>query len=340
MPLKTQNFMSLIRKALLLIFVSTLFINKSHAQQVAASAKLDSMVIFIGGQIDLTLEVTQSVGQNVNFPLMVDTISKSVEIVEVGKIDTSKLDNNRLLLKQVYRITSFDSGVHLIPAIRFELADAQADNYAQTQPMAIKVVNPFEVVDPEKGIFDIKQPVNTPFNLAELLPYLPYFLGFILFVGIVTGLLIWRFNRKLLLPFLNKEKPIEPPHVIALRELERIRQEKIWQKGLVKQYYIQLTDVVRQYMETRFDMPVMEQTSDETLAATKNIDAISVECWKNLQQLLTTADLAKFAKMEPRADENDLCLMHALFFVNQTKVEEAKSLEELKAVHEETANQQ
>ncbi|MFT3738945.1 MAG: hypothetical protein QM786_09310 [Breznakibacter sp.] len=301
----------------------------TFGQNVSVSAKLDSMLIFIGGQIDLTFEVSQPQNADVKFPLLVDTVSKSVEIVEIGKIDTSKAGDNRLLLTQKYRITSFDSGVHLIPAIRFELADAQAGQFMETQPMALKVVNPFESVDPQKGIYDIKQPLNTPFSLAELLQYLPYILTFILIVGAIVVFFIWKFNRKLL-PFVAKEKPIEPPHVIALRELERIKNEKLWQKSQVKQFYIQTSDAVRQYIEARFVIPAMEQTSDEILATLKKEDSIDRECHKNLQQLLFTSDLVKFAKMQPLQDENDLSLMNAFFFVNQTKLEPQKTLEELK----------
>lgn len=303
------------------------------SQNVSVSAKLDSMLIFIGGQIDLTVEVSQPQQANVKFPLLVDTISKHVEIVEIGKIDTVKAANNRLLLTQKYRITSFDSGVHLIPPIRFELADAQASQYMETQAMALKVINPFESVDPKKGIYDIKQPVNTPFSLAELLQYLPYVLAFLLIVGAIVVFFIWKFNKKLL-PFVAKEKPLDPPHVIALRELEKIRNEKLWQKGQVKLFYIQTSDVIRQYIEARYSIPALEQTSDETLAVLKKEDSIDKECHKNLQQLLLTADLVKFAKMQPLPDENDLSLMNAFFFVNQTKIELQQTLEQLKSAQE------
>ncbi len=298
------------------------------AQNVTANASVDSMQIFIGGQINLTLEVSQPKGTSIQFPIFTDTIAHSIEVVERGKIDTVSVDNNRIQLRQVYRITSFDSGVHLIPAIQFGTADSIASMMAQTREMALKVMNPFDSVDPEKGIFDIKQPINTPFSFSELLPYWPYFAGFMVLVALVIVFLIWKFNRKLLNPFIGIEKPADPPHVIALHELERIREEKLWQKSQEKRYYSEITDVIRRYIESRFSLPALEQTSDEIVASLKPIESVDKTSLNNLQSLLQTADLVKFAKHLPLGDENDLSLMHAVFFVNQTKLEVIKTVEE------------
>jgi hypothetical protein len=127
---------------------------------------------------------------------------------------------------------------------------------------------------------------------------------------------------------LFKEKPKEPAHVVALRALERIKNEKLWQKGQVKLFYSQLTDTLRVYMEERFSFPAMEQTSPEILKSLKGVDLTDDKLLTKMQKILETADLAKFARYEPLPDENDLCLISALFFVNQTKAEEIKSPEE------------
>jgi hypothetical protein len=336
---KQFKYTTVVKSAGLLLLLALLTLQPVRAQEVSVNAKVDSMLIFIGGQIDLTLEVSQPAGTQINFPLLTDTITKSIEIVNRGKLDTSRLDNNRLLIKQVYRITSFDSGVHLIPAIRFELADETARQLLETQPMALKVINPFDEVDPEKGIYDIKQPINTPFLLSELLRYLKYLLLYVVIAAVVILLVLWYKKRKSPLAFLVKEKPIDPPHVIALRELERIREEKLWQKNQVKRYYSEITDVLRQYMETQFEFPAMEQTSDEIITSLKTIDTFEKGTLEPVSKLLELADLVKFAKHTPLPDENDLSLMHALFFVNQTKIEEMKSLEEEKKEMEKKENE-
>jgi hypothetical protein len=113
-----------------------------------------------------------------------------------------------------------------------------------------------------------------------------------------------------------------------LRELERIKYEKPWQKGQVKLFYSQLTDVLRTYMEDRFSFPAMEQTTHEIITTLKTMDLPDDKLVPKIKGVLETADLAKFAKYEPLPDENDLCLIGAFFFVNQTKQEEIKPTEE------------
>ena len=324
---------------IIIILLAFIYKPESYAQEVSVDAKLDSTLMFIGGQMNLTFEVNQPKNIKVKFPLFTDTISKYVEIVDAGNIDTLNVANNRLQLQQVYRITSFDSGVHLIPPMEFEIADEMATRLA-TRPIALKVVNPFDNVDPQKGVFDIKKPINTPFHLSELKPYLVYILGFIILIGAIIFYLIWRFNRKLILPLLGKEKVIEPPHVIALRELERIKEEKLWQKDQLKRFYSELTEVLRQYLESRFNINALEQTTDEIIESISGIDEIEIKNRENLSNLLQLADLVKFAKFKPLIDENDLSMINAIFFVNQTKFEEPKSLEEEKKAMKEKKNEE
>lgn len=329
MLLKRKNYIRL-------LFILTILagmadsgsLNSVRAQSVSVSAVLDSTLMIIGGQMNLTLTVTQPDDFAVEFPLLVDTITKNVEIVEAAKPDTT-IQNNMLNITQIVRITSFDSGLHYIPPIVFEYKKGELTGQQETNSLALMVVNPFESVDPQKGIFDIKQPINTPFTLAELLKYLHWVVAFMLFSALlVLGIHWWLKKRNPIRDLLFKEKPKEPAHVIALRALERIKSEKLWQKGQVKLFYSQLTDTLRVYMEERFSFPAMEQTTPEILKSLKTVDLADDKLLPKVQKILETADLAKFAKYEPLPDENDLCLISALFFVNQTKAEEIKSPEE------------
>ena len=306
------------------------FSGQAKAQNVSVNAKLDSTLMFIGGQMNLTLEVNQPKDVNIVFPVFTDTITKAIEVVSSTPVDTTFLDNNRITLKQQYRITSFDSGLQYVPPIKFELAQEEYHKIFETKPMAVMVIDPFDNVDPKKGIADIKAPLDAPFTLAELLPYLPWILLALAVIG--AGIyLFFRFrNRKGTEQAVKKKKPKEPPHVIALRELNRIKAEKLWQKGQVKKYHTEITDTLRQFIEDRFEINALEQTTEETLQALKNVDLNDEEAYKKLKQILELADLVKFAKFNPLPDENDLSMINALFFVNQTKKEPIKSLEEQK----------
>ena len=141
-----------------------------------------------------------------------------------------------------------------------------------------------------------------------------------LFLICVIAYLIKRIrSKKSLIPF-KKEEPKLPPHEQAIKELDEIKQQKLWQQGRNKEYYTLITDTLRKYIEERFGIHAMEMTSGEILACIRmENEADSV--YQNLKQILHVSDFVKFAKMHPLPDENELSLMNAYLFVNQTKIE-------------------
>lgn len=329
--MRNSNTIFLHLKAVLVSLVLLLSLAVySSAQGVSVSAQLDSTVIFIGGQIDLKLEATQPEGFKVHFPMLTDTVVNKVEIVKSGAIDTISSSGKQLVMSQTYRITSFDSGLYYIPPIQFEIAEGELLKRVATQPMSLMVVNPFEEVNPEKGITDIKIPMDTPFLLSELYKYLPYILGLFLLAIVLTFAIMYLTKKKTPLQLFTKEKPKLPPHELALSRLDHIKEDKLWQRGLIKEYYSEITDTLRHYIEDRFKIRALEQTTEEIIHSFDGVELNNGQTIKNLQQILSTADLVKFAKHEPLPDENDFSMINALFFVNQTKVEEVKSLEEEK----------
>lgn len=122
-----------------------------------------------------------------------------------------------------------------------------------------------------------------------------------------------------------------PPHEIALEKLRAVEQEKIWQKGEVKRYYSELTDIIREYTELRFSFLAMESTTDEIIYKMRNV-VIDKEQKENLQELLQHADLVKFAKANPLPDEHKRYYDMAVGFVQKTKrdtpVETIETMEE------------
>ncbi|MFO8000214.1 MAG: hypothetical protein R6U46_03150 [Marinilabilia sp.] len=306
-------------------------INGGHntmAQDFSVSAAPDSTLMVIGGQMDLTLKVNQSPDLEVIFPVFTDTITENIEIVDSSGPDTSKISDDRISVTQTYRITSFDSGLHHIPPMEFEIAREEMQAKKQTRSFGMRVVNPFEEVDPEKGITDIKAPINTPFRFSELYRFLPWILGGLGLALLIAAGIYFYITRRNPLKALTKDKPKEPAHVIALRKLDHIKKEKLWQKGQVKAFYSELSDILRHYIEDRYDIPAPEQITPEIMESLRHIDLPDDNVGKKVKQVLELADLVKFAKFEPLPDENDLSLMNAYFFVNQTKYEEPKPPEE------------
>ncbi len=306
-------------------------INKTNAQNVNVTATLDSTTILIGGQIDLKLEVSQPEGVKINFPTLNDTITKNIEIVDKGGIDSVKIENNRLVLSQLYRITSFDSGLHYISPFKFELIEGELKKIIDTDPLSLMVVNPFEEVDPEKGLFDIKGVQEAPFKITEILNYIYLYGGILILLALLVWLYIYYRKKQLDTgSIFVKSKPNEPAHVVALRELDRIKELKLWEHNKVKEYYTLVSNTLREYIENRYKIPALEQTSIEIFESIQGNIEIEKKAFDQLKQVLELSDLVKFAKYEPLPDENGLSLMNAYFFVDKTKKEIIKTLEEEK----------
>jgi hypothetical protein len=313
-------------------------IHTLQAQQVTVKASIDSTHILIGDQLKLLLEIEKPKDLNVQFPQVPDTFSSKIEVVNRSKVDTVKLDNkDRVKLTQSLYITSFDSGRHQIPPFYFRMKNGQVLDSAATRELMFQVHG--MKIDTTKGPVDIKTVYGAPVTLKEVTPYI---LGIILLAAIIFFILYYiRWKKKNVPLFAKPEKPAEPAHIIALRELDRIKTQKLWQQEKLKQYYSEVSDTIRTYIQNRFEIPAMEQTSGETIGVFKQQkDLVDGKTLDQLQHILSLADLVKFAKYTPLPDDNNLTLMNAYFFVNQTKKEVAKAPEKPEEVQKEESGEE
>jgi hypothetical protein len=288
-------------------------------QKVKATASLDSTNILIGDQVKMFLRVDKPAGVKVEFPIITDSIISKIEVLSQSKIDTVKSDDKNIeTLVQAFTITCFDSGSYYIPNYWFKYETDGLIDSTPSNSLMLKVYT--LTIDTTKGPTDIKMPYDAPITLKEVMPYM---LGIIL-IGAIVFLILYSIKRKKQNKplFSMPEKPKEPAHIIALRELDRIKAEKLWQKDKVKQYYSEITETIRIYIENRFDIPAMELTSDETISAFRyRRDLLNDKNFSNLSRMLMLADMVKFAKYSPLPDDNSATLFDAYFFVNETKKE-------------------
>lgn len=302
-------------RILLLFVIAILSGVKMQAQQTLIDVKLDTADILIGEQTTIHLTVTTDRERVVVCPIPTEALMPGVEVLSISQADSSVIDN-RLIIKQDILITSFDSSLYLLPP--FIVVDGR-DTISSDQ-VALKVSTVPVNADKPEEFYDIKNIWNAPFVLAD---YYPWIFGVLLalFVLCVIGYMIQRYrNRKSLIPF-KKEEPKLPPHEQAIQELNRIKSRKLWQQGLDKEYYTQITEALRHYISGRYQVNAMEKTSEEILDIIEcENDAQSV--YHTLKQILHLADFVKFAKFHPLPDENDLSMMNAYLFVNQTKPSE------------------
>jgi len=289
------------------------------AQTIQVNARFDTTAILIGDQIKLYIELERQNDVQVQFPVWTDALPGSIEVMEIFFIDSTKISGGKIRLKQEILITSFDSGRHVLSPIRFPfIVDGIADTIA-TRPIFLDV---FTIpLDNEQGIADIKPIFTLPVGWADIWPRLLRF-GLFLLVAAIIGFGIyafirWRNNK----PIFSLPKPAEPPHIVALRELDKLRDEKLWQSNRTKDYYTRLSDTVRTYIEGRFDVMAMEMTSDEILAGLQNAGFEDNNLVDRLRKLFSLSDLVKFAKADPVPNENEASMLDSYLFVNNTKEE-------------------
>jgi hypothetical protein len=299
---------------LLLFIIQSLFVgDKIFAQRTLIDVSIDSAAILIGEQTVLHTTVTIDRDKQVRIVIPGDTLMRGVEVLNFSRPDSSVIDNNRLLIKQDILITSFDSALYLLPPLK--VIDGPDTVYSNQVALKVSTI-PVDTDNPE-DFFDIKEVWKPPFVLAD---YYPWIFGVLiaLFLICVAGYIVQRMrNRKPLVPF-RREAPKLPPYEQAITELNRVKQRKLWQQGRSKEYYTSVTEILRRYIVARFGINAMEMTSGEILDIIKrNSEADSA--YENLKQILQLADFVKFAKWNPLPDENDLSMMNAYLFVNQTK---------------------
>lgn len=282
-----------------------------NAQSVSVNAKLDTTEFLIGDQVGLELSVTQPVNVFVGIPIFDTEINKEIEILEQSENDTSLLENGDWLIKKRLLITAFDSGYYALPPIPV----VYYSDTIKTEPLLFKVHT--VAVDTAQAIKDIKMPYSAPLSFAEVLPWASGGIGAILLI-LVLVYIIRKIRRKE--PIIKWNRPKEPAHVIALRDLNKLKSEKLWQKDQVKEYYTELTDVLRMYLWNRYSIRTMERTSEEILDSLKNSEFKDVDLFNSLKDILKKSDLVKFAKFKPLADENAQCLDSSFEFVEKTKL--------------------
>ncbi|CAN5417611.1 hypothetical protein BH23BAC1_BH23BAC1_18870 [soil metagenome] len=288
----------------------------TFGQRISASARTDKSKIEIGQQIRFSLSVNAPQNLPVEMPALSPRLNNSLEIVETSKIDTTFLNDNTYTLKQEILLTSFDSGSYTIPSLPVILRSRLKNDTIFTEPIQLEVYH--ATINQDQGIRDIKPPLGAPFNFQELITYVFYFL---MLLAIIAGsIYAYRFftkdNGK---EFERPYEPAEPAHIIALRELDQIKGENLLQKNKVREFHSRLTENIRRYIQNRFKIQALEQTSEEILVHMNHDLLTDKITYRKLEEILTLADQVKFAKVKPSTLDNARSLENAYKFIHNTK---------------------
>ena len=300
----------------------------SSAQKVIVEAQLDSMMMWVGQQTGLHVAVTCDAGQTVTFPAFRDTIVRGLEIVPPVVTDTQYVnDRQRMIVTRNYTVTCFDSALIYIPYIPVAV---DGEEY-QSNRLALAFISYDIPEENAKQIFGPKENMKTPVRMYEAKGLMIYWL--LAAVAVIAAIYLFvRFRDDKPIIRRIKIEPKVPAHVRAISGIEELRQSGGPHSEDSKAYYTSLTDILREYINDRFGFNATEMTSYEILERLE--ESRDKESLSELRDLLSTADMVKFAKFKPMLNENDRNLVNALEFVNDTKIE--VSDEELQPKEEET----
>lgn len=276
------------KKQLYLLFLLvTTFV---FAQQKQVVTSIDTIKNKIGAEFKLSIKTTVDSSSKVIFPKLKNF--GALEVIQSYPIDTVKTDGRYELIKK-YGLTQFDSGRYVIPSIKIFINSKPF----MTDSLLVEVAN-VKVDTLKQKMFDIKDIAPADNSIGNWWKYL---LILALIIGI--GALIYWYIKK------HQKKKIEEeifktPIEKATSLLNNLEKKELWQKGEVKAYYSELTDIARNYIEEAIEIPAMESTTSELIqglkaASVKKKMTVSQETIENLERVLKQADLVKFAKSKP-----------------------------------------
>jgi hypothetical protein len=270
------------------IYILLLLTTSLFAQKVETS--IDTTKNKIGAQFTLTLKTKVKSTATVNFPKA--TNFGMLEVIESYPIDTIKENSNYQLIKK-YGLTQFDSGKYVIPrvAVLIDKKPVFSDSI-KVEVFNVKVDTLKQKMHDIKPIIQVERPTGN---------WWKYLLGLIFLAGLLyLGYFLWKKYRKVPQKEIVYNSPIEK----ATSLLQLLEKKELLQKGEIKEYYSEMTDIARDYIEEAIAIPAKESTTSELIlglraASAKKKMKLSKETLESLERVLKQADLVKFAKSKP-----------------------------------------
>lgn len=303
----------------------------ANASAPTVKAKLDSLQILMGRLTTLRMEVVQDAGVPGGFVMfrdakadgIVGVCGDSVELRTAFKRDTTKLGSGRIQINYEIPVQAFDSGFYRLP----EFVYVAGKDTALSNRVSLKVV-PVEVGadDPISDYANVADPDGK--SIFDALPdavvnYWWAWLLLLIFIALfIYGYVLYK-KRGSILP----RKPEPTPYEKAVKALEELRKRKLWESGQEREYFTQLTEILRQYLFGRFGINAMEMTTrqiNDTLASNPEVK----EKRGYMRDILDIADFVKFARVRPLPADNIAAFDKAVAFVEETKPVEVKPEEE------------
>ncbi|MBR3030556.1 MAG: hypothetical protein IKH93_05350 [Bacteroidales bacterium] len=301
-----------------LLFIAILMITTVASAQVDTTrfSRLSRDSILIGDQVELILDLQMNEGEGFLIAAQSEQLVPGVETIKGMTVDTLSVKKGKIDIQAHLTITSFDSGSYVLPPMLALIQNSRGEIDSLLYKGPELYVNTIPIDTATYEIKDIKGQIGYPVTFKEILPWLLLALLIAALVYLIIRLVNARRNN---LTLFGKPVQKDPAHIVALRDLEKIRKQKLWQNNKQKQFYTAVTDTLRYYISERFGIVTMERPSGEMLEDLKKQD-IEENTFDKIEKLFGRADLVKFAKYEASAEENEETIPDAVQFVNSTYV--------------------
>lgn len=289
---------------------------------LSVTAKLDSVNLLMGNMTDLRLEVVQDEGVKGSFPLFekgdraqgyVGVCGDSIELRTSITVDTVRIGSGRIQLNYKVPVQAFDSGTFRLPQFVYvSESDSARSNVLTLNVVPVQVTAEDEIA----GFAGVADPEGKEWT--DIIPdWLSQWWWLIAIILALLLLFAWSMMRYKKEGVIIPRKPRPSPYDEAIKALRELKAKNLWEQGLEREYFTQLTKILRVYLDRRFGINAMEMTSREIM------DRLSENQFKDqrayVRQILNVADFVKFAKVRPLPADNIQAYDNAVKFVEETK---------------------
>ncbi len=298
-----------------LFFIFILISSISFSQ----TAILDTNTILIGDQIELNISVELNLNEEYNWPEFTDSVYKKVEIISQSDLKEDTTENSKIISQQIL-LTCFDSGSYYLPPIVFNKNKKTEGLLLNVNTIAINDSSAMmDITDTKIGTKDDYTAEEIEEKERNFWKRIAWIIGILMLLFLIYYL-IKKYKKGE--SIITKRKIIVPPHITALNKLQNLQKKKLWQKGELKEYYSELSLILREYTENRFNFQALElPTSD----ITKNLKQIDSNILSKLEFVLLKADNIKYAKGLSLEEENKESMKKSKEFIQLTKIEKDES---------------
>ena len=303
---------------------------RCNAQMTLFSGRTTADTIVVGQPFDYQLSLTINKDYYVEWMQFGDTLSKAIDVISVEDVKTTPINNSdNVIMTQKLKLTSFDTGYVYVPEIAITYSKSLQDSIRHTLRTDEKELYVTTVaVDTTQAFRPIKDVIKQGYTAKEVLPWV----AVVIALGGLVYLIIYlsKHKKPKVAVVEEKKKPTIPAIITARAKLNEMKDNELWNSAKTKDYYTDLTDIAREYLEGQFEIDAVEMTTDEIMQSVNELNLNNLTKSK-LQETLTTADFVKFAKANPTAEQNKQSFSDINSFVEDSYIyfqEEAKKKEE------------